>query len=297
MNVRAGRVYAAALTPFTDDLELDTQLLGEHCRSMFAGGCDGISLFGTTGEANSLTVDERRRGLEAVLAAGVPARALMPGTGCCSIVDTLALTQHALDCGVTDVLVLPPFYYTEPGDEGVFAAYAYVLDRLRADARVYLYHIPQFSGVPIGVDLIARLRAAYPGVVAGAKDSSADAATLHALCALRDFNVFVGSERLILEALQAGAAGTICALGNTSGELLAALCADASAHEAPALQRRLAAEINLVDRHGFIPGLKAYLAMQTGNANWNNVRPPLCALPLPARSVVGAAFRALTVAV
>ncbi len=297
MNNQPNKVYAAALTPFSRDLQVDTALLARHCGTLLAGGCDGVSLFGTTGEANSMSIAERINGLEAVLEGGIPARTLMPGTGCCSVIDSVILTKHALANGVTDVLVLPPFFYKNVSDDGVFDAYAYLIDKVDDPRlRVYLYHIPQYSGVPLGLELIARLRAAYPDIVVGIKDSSADAANLLSLCALEGFRVFVGAERLIRRALHAGAAGTICALGNTSGETLAALCADAGSDSADGLQSQITAELDLVDRYGFIPALKAHLAVEQQNATWENVRPPLTGLATARRFEVNEAFEGLAVA-
>ena len=241
-----------------------------------------MSLFGTTGEANSMTAAERMRGLELVLAGGVPANTLMPGTGCSSVVDTVTITKHAIQHGVTDVLVLPPFFYKHVSDDGVFDAYSYIIDRVADDRlRVFLYHIPQYSGVPLSVSLVERLLAAYPGIVVGIKDSSASRISLQQFCQLRELRVFVGAERLIHEALQLGAAGTICALGNTSGDTLAALCAERDSAQANTLQRKLSAQLDVADRYGFIAALKTLLAERQSTPEWANVRPPLQCVPPP----------------
>lgn len=288
------RVYAAALTPFAHDLRVDTERLIGHCRDLLARGCDGVSLFGTTGEATSLTVGERTAALQRVVEAAIPAQRLLPGTGCCALPDTIALTQHALAVGVTDVLVLPPFYYKFVSDDGLFDAYAQLIETVADDRlRVFLYHIPQFAGVPLSIALVERLRAAYPRTVVGIKDSSGDVANLQALCALGDLAVFVGAERLIVPTLDAGGAGTICALANLVPEELAELCARRMTVEADALQARVTARLDVLDRFGFIGALKALLAARNSAASWNAVRPPLRALDAAQSGALREAFDGL----
>jgi len=231
-------------------------------------------------------------GLEALLDGGLPPAKLMPGVGCASVADSVALAKHALSLGVTDVLALPPFYYKEPSDDGIFAAYAYVIDRV-ADARlrVYLYHIPQYSAIPLSLGLVERLRATYPQTVVGIKDSSGDRRGLHALCALEGFRVFVGAERLLSTAIAAGAAGTICALANIDASTVKAAC-DGDVAEA---QLRIDRELDIVDRFGFIPAYKAILA-ERGTPEWRAVRPPLITLGDDRRRAASAAFDRLAVA-
>jgi len=287
-------IYAAALTPFARDLQIDTERLIRHCRDVLVRGCDGVSLFGTTGEANSLAVAERTAALERVVDAGIAPQRLMPGTGCCALPDTIALTHHALALGVTAVLVLPPFYYKNPSDEGLFDAYAHIIETVADDRlRMYLYHIPQFSGVPLSIALVERLRAAYPRTVVGIKDSSGDFANAQALCALGDFGVFIGAERLIVKTLDLGGAGTICALANIVPETLADLYARRSAPEAAALQARVCAQLDVLDRFGFIGALKALLAARDAAQDWQTVRPPLRALASAQHAALHAAFDGL----
>src|SRR5215203_289239 len=144
-----------------EDLNPDHLAFAAHCHRLLAAGCHGLSVFGTTGEANSLSVDERLAALEALVESGVPPETLVPGTGSCAFTDTVRLSRAALEAGTAGALVLPPFYYERVGD-----------DRLR----LYLYHIPQMTGVDLGLSLISRLIDTYPGVVVGTKDSSGDRA-------------------------------------------------------------------------------------------------------------------------
>ena len=152
-------VFCAALTPVGEDLAPDHARFAAHCRRLLEDGCDGIALLGTTGEANSFSTGERQALLEATVAAGIAPERLLPGTGVAALTETVALTRHALSLGVTTVVMLPPFYYKGVTEDGLFAAYAEVVQRV-ADPRlrVVLYHIPQMSAVPIPFPVIARLR-------------------------------------------------------------------------------------------------------------------------------------------
>ena len=176
------RLFVPAITPFHADLTVDLPRLVAFGRRLIAQGADGLAPFGTTSEAASLSVDERMRGLEALASGGIAPDCLIPGTGCAALTDTIRLTGHARALGVRGVLMLPPFYYKPVSTEGLFASYARVIEAVGPGLRVYLYHIPQMTGVPITADLIGRLDLAFPGVVAGLKDSSASRSSINVMC-------------------------------------------------------------------------------------------------------------------
>jgi 4-hydroxy-tetrahydrodipicolinate synthase len=279
-------VFCAALTPITADHAPDHALFVTHCRRLLAEGCDGIAMLGTTGEANSFATDERRALLEAVVAAGIAPDRLLPGTGVAALSETVALTRHALSLGVTTVVMLPPFYYKCVTEDGLFAAYAEVVERL-ADPRlrVVLYHIPQMSAVPIPFPVIARLRAAYPGTFSGIKDSAGDLAHMEALVeAFPCLAVLAGADPLMLPLLRKGGAGCITATSNLVAADLAFVfrhAADpAQAAAVEAAQSRIVAMRNRASRFAQMASLKALLAQRTGETGWQRLRPPL--LPLSA---------------
>jgi 4-hydroxy-tetrahydrodipicolinate synthase len=168
-------VWCPALTPVDADLRPDAHRLIAHARWLLRSGCHGLVLFGTTGEANSFSVEERTLLLEAALEGGLPRERMLVGTGCCALSDTVKLTGHALSRGVAGVLMLPPFYYKDLSDEALFASFDQVIQKVETDRfKLYLYHFPRLSGVPITPGLIERLRRRYPDTVAGVKDSSGD---------------------------------------------------------------------------------------------------------------------------
>ena len=214
-------VLAAVLTPMDKDLNPDHQAFAAHCHRLLAAGCHGLSVFGTTGEANSLSVDERLAALEALVESGVPPEKLLPGTGSCALTDTVRLSRAALEAGTAGALVLPPFYYKGVGDDGLFRFFAEVVERVGDDRlRLYLYHIPQMTGVDLGLPLISRLIDAYPSVVVGTKDSSGDRGRIMTLCReFPGFSVLAGTETLLLETLRSGGEGCISATVNVTSRL------------------------------------------------------------------------------
>src|SRR5579872_3911461 len=169
-----GGVNAAVLTPMHADLSVDHDRMASHCRWLLANGCNNLGILGTTGEANSLGISERMDVLPALIKRGVPAAKMMPGTGTTAITDTVLLTRKAAELGCRGALLLPPFYYKNPSDDGLFAYFSEVVQRTGGDIRIYLYNFPQQAAISFGVELIGRLLKAFPGVIKGVKDSSGD---------------------------------------------------------------------------------------------------------------------------
>jgi 4-hydroxy-tetrahydrodipicolinate synthase len=206
----------------------------------------------------------------------------MPGTGCCALSDSVELTRHALGHGVGGVLMLPPFFYKGVSDDGLFANYAQVIERV-ADARlrIYLYNIPQVTQVPISLALIERLLRAYPGVIAGIKDSSGDWSNTLAMLERfqpQGFDVFAGSETFLLATMRAGGAGCITATGNVNPGAIAHLYRTWQQADADAQQAALDAVRATFMKFPMIPALKAAVAQFSGDPGYAAVRPPLVGL-------------------
>ena len=173
-RARIRGVLAPVVTPFRADLSPDRERFIRHCRWLLSQNC-GLAPFGTTSEANSMSTDERISLLDALVAAGIDPSRMMPGTGCCSITETVALTTHAVQHGCAGVLMLPPFYYKDVSEEGLYRYFSEVVQRVSdARLRMYLYHIPPVAMVGITPGLVERLLKAYPNAIAGMKDSSGD---------------------------------------------------------------------------------------------------------------------------
>lgn len=277
-------VFCAALTPVDADLRPDHARFVEHCRRLVADGCTGVAILGTTGEANSFSTGERKALLEAAIEGGLKPQQLLPGTGVTALTETVELTRHALSMGVDTVVMLPPFYYKDVSEEGLFAAYAETIERVGdARLRVVLYHIPQVSALPIPFGLIERLRARYPDTVVGIKDS---AGKLDNMTAMVDrfpgFAVLSGADPLMLPLLRAGGAGAITATTNLVAADLAFVYrhhADpARAAEVEAAQARVVAMRTLASIYAQMASLKTLLAARTGHDGWRRLRPPLLSL-------------------
>jgi 4-hydroxy-tetrahydrodipicolinate synthase len=256
-----------------------------------------VLLFGSTGEANSFSVAERQAGLEAVLDAGIPANRLMVGAGCAAVPDTVALARHAVDQGVPGVLVMPPFYYQGVTDDGAFAALERIIRGVDDDRlAVYLYHFPKMSGVPYTHELIARLCDAFPGTIAGIKDSSSDWTHMRGLRAtFPDLQILSGNEAYLLDLLQAGGHGCISATVNVTHRLAGSIFARHTTDDVHADQERLARIRRTLMAHPTIPMLKQVMAWRTGRDGWLRLRPPLTPLSDTATAALREAATALDV--
>ena len=276
MNIAQG-IWPPAATPFRADLSIDFDRYIAHCRRLLADGAHGLAVLGTTSEANSLDLTEREAVLEQLVAAGIAADKLLPGTGATSLGDAARLTEHALGLGVRGVLLLPPFYYKGVSDDGLFAFVSALIERVGSDRlKLYLYNFPQMTGIVWSVALVGRLRAAFPDNVVGLKDSSGDVAYLDKLLeSYPGFAVFPSSEALLLAALRKGAAGCISATANTHVLEIRRLFDRWRDSDAAMLHERVSAVRRLVQSYPLIPAVKAILAARDKADDWLRVRPPL----------------------
>jgi 4-hydroxy-tetrahydrodipicolinate synthase len=270
-------VYAAVLTPLTRELDVDPGLFVAHCRWLLQNGCDGLAPLGTTGESNSLSVRQRLSLIEAAAGAGLPMGRVVAGAGSCALADAVEVTRAATAAGCAGVLLLPPFYYKNPTEDGLFAFFAELIERVGSPRlRLYLYHFPQLSTVPISAKLIGRLMAAYPGIVAGLKDSSGDwSNTASLLKEFPGFEVFSGSEKFLLANLRAGGVGCISATVNVTAPLAQTVYrAYLSGAETEAHQQALTAVRVVLESYPMQGALKQVMSAITGNAAWLNILPP-----------------------
>jgi 4-hydroxy-tetrahydrodipicolinate synthase len=284
-------VLSPVVTPFKADLSPDPERFARHCRWLLSQDV-GLAVFGTNSEANSLSTEEKVDLLDRLVAGGIDPARLMPGTGCCALTDSVRLTAHAMKLGAGGVLMLPPFYYKGVSDDGLFRSFAEVIERVGdGRLRVYLYHIPPVSQVPITLPLIERLLKEYGGVIAGVKDSSGDwkntLAMLDAFAA-GGFDVFAGSETFLLANMRHGGAGCISATANIHPGPIAKLYREWQNADAEAQQARLDEIRGIVQRYPMIPALKATVARYGGDASWVTVRPPLVALTTEQRAALAA---------
>jgi 4-hydroxy-tetrahydrodipicolinate synthase len=275
-------VLSPVITPFKKDYSPDAERFVRHCKWLLKSGCAGLAVFGTNSEANSLSVSEKRHLLEKLVAGGVPASALMPGTGHCALSDSIEMTRAAVELGCAGVLMLPPFYYKGVSDEGLYRNFAEVIERV-GDERLalYLYHIPPVAQVSITLGLIDRLLSKYPGIVAGVKDSSGDWANTKAMLdqfAKAGFDVFAGSEVFLLDNMRNGGKGCITATGNINPGPIANVFKNWRSTEADKLQAGITATRKVVQKQPMIPALKSAVAHFGNDPQWKSCRPPLVEL-------------------
>lgn len=273
-------VLVPVLTPFTADGAPDAARFAAFCRWLLDEGADGLAVFGTTSEANSMAPGERMALLDHLIAAGIPAQKLMPGTGACALTDAIELTRHAVAHGVGGVLMLPPFYYKGMPDDGLYAFTAQVIDRVAAPTlRVYLYHIPPVAQVGWSLDLVGRLIRAYPDTVVGLKDSSGDWQNTAALLdRYPGFAVFPGSEVFLLDGLRKGGAGCITATGNINVRGIRKVWENWRGSQADGLQAEITTLRKTVQAYPMVPALKRVVAHFHHDPNWAAVRPPMVPL-------------------
>ena len=275
-------VLSPVVTPFKADYSPDTARFVAHCQWLMSQNC-GLAVFGTNSEANSLAAEERMSLLDAVVAAGVDTSRMMPGTGCCSITETVKITSHAVKHGCAGALMLPPFYYKGVSEEGLYRHYSEVIQRVADDRlRIYLYHIPPVAVIGITPGLVERLLKAYPTAIAGMKDSSGDWNNTKIFLdafAKSGFDVFVGSESFLLANMRNGGVGTISATANVNPAAIHKLYTEWQNADAEAQQQRL----NLVrdtvgKKYVMISALKQTIATYANDPAWGKVRPPLTEL-------------------
>jgi len=274
-------VLAPVVTPFNKDLSPDPRRFIAQCKWMLTQNC-GLAVFGTNSEANSLSVNERIALLDALLAADIDPARMMPGTGCCALTDTVRLTEHAVKAGCAGVLMLPPFYYKDVSEDGLYRSFSEVIERVGdSRLRIYLYHIPPVAVVGIKTGLVERLMKQYPTAIAGMKDSSGDWNNTKMMLdafARSGFDVFVGSESFLLANMKNGGAGCISATANVNPAAIDRLYREWRGPDAEAQQQALDVVRKTVGQYVMIPSLKAVVAHYAADPDWANVRPPLTEL-------------------
>jgi 4-hydroxy-tetrahydrodipicolinate synthase len=312
-------VLAPVVTPFKADLSPDCERFIRHCQWLLSQNC-GLAVFGTNSEANSMSAAERMKLLDTLVAAGIDRSRMMPGTGCCSITETVELTAHAVKHRCVGVLMLPPFYYKAVIEEGLYRYFSEVVQRV-GDTRlkIYLYHIPPVAIVGVTPKLVERLLKAYPNAIAGMKDSSGDwnnTKTFLDAFAKAGFDVFVGSESFLLANMRNGGVGTISATANVNpaaihklyekcsgvrrGErrgnrkTLAAASASTTELEDQQAQLNVVREVFSNSRFpSMIAALKQAIAVYGNDPQWTRLRPPLVKLTTEQAKLLAAELKAI----
>jgi len=278
MNHPLNGVYTASLTPLTASFEPDIPALVHHAQWLLESGSDGVVLLGSTGEANSLTLEQRLSIIEQT-ARELPPDRLMLGTGSCALQDAVRLTKASVDAGVYSVLVLPPFYYKPQSDESVLRFYSELISSVdEPRLQIIFYNFPQLSGYNFSVKILQELKQRFGDIAAGIKDSSGEWKNMLGIVQnIPDFMVYTGTEALLLDILKKGGAGCITATAN----LIAPECQ--RVYQAWKNNKQKVAEqaqMNLTDlrktleNYPFVSELKSLFASKTNSEEWGNMLPP-----------------------
>jgi 4-hydroxy-tetrahydrodipicolinate synthase len=264
----------AISTPFTPAGRVDTKRLADHANWCLREGCDSVTLFGTTGEGAAVGVADREASIKALLASGIKPAQLLSGVTACALDDAIAQAKVAMDAGLHGLLLTPPWYFRDVSDDGLFAWFSAFFTAMGGKARnTFLYHIPSMTGVPLSVDLVGRLKTAFPGVVVGVKDSSGSWENTEKLLAAHgDLQILVGDERQLARAVKQGGAGTICGLANLMPGVVRK-----AAHDGVD-DPRIAQAVTAIMQFSFMPAVKALIAHQRNDAGWRTMAAPLSAL-------------------
>ena len=270
-------VIAAVATAVDGNGEPDSARSAGLARFLLANGCDGLNVLGTTGEATSFSLEQRKRVMSAYAASGLPIDRMMVGTGAAALADAITLTRHAAELGFGGALVLPPFYYKGVHDDGLVAYIEAIVTATAAQPiPLYLYHYPAQSGLHWHVALIRRLLGSFGERIVGLKDSSGDMDFARAAAGVDPkFKVFPSTEAALPQARSGPFAGCISATANLNPDL----CARAyRSGDAAALAEAVTIR-KLFDGKPLVPGVKALLAHIHGDPQWARVAPPLSAFP------------------
>jgi 4-hydroxy-tetrahydrodipicolinate synthase len=274
-------VLSPVLTPFKADGNPDAKVLLKQCQWLEVNGV-GQAVFGTNSEANSMSASQKMSTLTALIEGGLNPAHMMPGTGGTSIDATANMTRHAVDHKCAGVLMLPPFYYKDVTDDGLFAFYSEVIQKVgNAALQIYIYNIPPVTKITLSLSLLERLVKEYPNTVVGMKDSSGDWAYTESvikLLAPTGFRVYAGSEVFLMRTLRAGGVGCISATANVNPKAIADVAAHWHAADADQKQADLDKVRAIFSQYQMIAGMKTAVAHFSKNPEWLRVRPPLMQL-------------------
>lgn len=274
-------VYAAVVTPLKPDLSPDLEGLAKLIQFLAGRGCHGVLVLGTTGEGPSLSREERLSIYQAAANArqSLPGFRLLAGTGTPSLQDTIFLTHASFDLGYDGAVILPPYYFRKATEDGLFSWFSQLIDQaVPSDGLILAYHIPPVTGVDLSINLLSRLKDAYPHTFAGIKDSSGDPDLARSLGKRfgSDLIVLNGNDRLFSMALHSGASGCITAVANLLSPVHRQIWDSFQAGDPDEITvDKLSSAREVLDRYTpFPPLIKMMLSRLHGFDYWK-VKPPL----------------------
>ncbi len=278
-------VITPILTPFNNDLSLADDLYIKHAQWLLKQGIHYLSPFGTTGEALSMTVEERIQAVDSLINGGIDPAVLMPGAGLCNLEETVKLCRHAMKQGCRAAMTLPPFFYKNASDDGLYAYFVRLIETINVpNLKICMYHIPPLAGIGFTPALAGRLATDFPEIFIAYKDSSGDFENTKAVIATApQVAVFPGSERFLKSGLEHGGMGCISATCNVNPTAIREVYDVGTGAKSGDLDALNDAMVNFrmtFEGYGPIPAMKALLAVKQDDERWRNVRPPILPLSL-----------------
>jgi len=282
--------YCAVLTPLNNNLSINNNLHLRHCQSLMQKDLDGLTIFGTNGEASSFSIKQKIHSIEFLLENRIDASNLIIGSGSASLEDAIELTNFTAKIGAKASLLIPPFYFKNVTDDGVISYYRNVIEQTGDNNfKFLLYNIPQYSGVTINFNIIENLQKLYPNNVVGLKDSTGNMDNvLKTIKYFNDFAVFCGNGAMALHTTKRGGAGAITGDANITSKLLSFIIHNFKREKEidnfEALQTLIENIRNVLNSHEQISLLKAYYSIADNIEEWNNVMPPLKKIDNPSNN-------------
>ena len=270
-------IYAAVTTPLTESFKPDFYKLQRHCEWLLDNGCTGLAPLGTTSEANSLTFQDRKDIIKYLGESPLPLERFIIGTSSTSLNEALDISSYALEAGFNKLLMLPPYYYKKPTEEGLYSFFNHLVKKISInEPKIFLYNFPQMTTIPFSLELVERLRKKHPGIFVGMKDSSGDFAnTLSFINAFKDFAAFSGSEEFINKNLSNGGYGCISASTNLTAPIVDKSLREESSHEKDIFLQKAIAVRKIVSKKQIISGIKGCLSILKGDKAWRRTLPPI----------------------
>jgi len=278
MNRPLNGVYTASLTPLTATYEPNLPALVRHSQWLLDSGSDGVALLGSTGEANSLTIEQRLAIIE-ISAKKLPTDRLIIGTGSCALKDAVHITKASINAGVYTVLVLPPFYYKPQSDKSVLRFFSELISMVNDPRlRIIFYNFPKLSGYNFSLNILQEFKRRFGDIATGIKDSSGDWGNMLSVVQnVPDFMVYAGTETFLLEILREGGVGCISATANLTApncQRVFKAWKNNKQNVAEQAQMKLSDLRKALENFPFVSELKSIFAYQTNAKEWKNMLPP-----------------------
>tara|TARA_B100001029_G_scaffold54337_1_gene43693 strand:- start:400 stop:1263 length:864 start_codon:yes stop_codon:yes gene_type:complete len=260
-------IYAAGMSIFKDNLSLDVQKTIEHSEKLIQMGCHGVAIFGSTGQAQLISISEKINLLNK-LSTNEHKNKFLVGTGLNSLSDTINLMQISCSLGLNKFLVMPPAYYNYQ-DEGAINFYTKIINQI-PECKIILYNFEKLCGYKFSVKCVEALASRFPKQIIGVKDSTYN---LFRELKIKNFSIFPGSELKLLSGLEIGCAGIITATCNATAELSRKVFDDFEKKKTQTANEKLCKVRKVFDQFNLISGLHSFLGKK--DKIYKNILPPL----------------------